>query len=212
MSNRPLRLGLTGGIGSGKSTVGQFLIALGAALVDADAAARSVTAAGGSAIEPVRQIFGADFITADGAMDRERMRALAFSEPDAKRRLEAIVHPLVGLAIESQARAALQQGSRCIVFDIPLLVESGRWPQKLDRILVVDCSAETQIARVMQRNGLPADAVQKIIASQATRQQRVAAADAVIFNDGLTLQGLQVQVLQAAHHFGLSFAEPEAAA
>jgi dephospho-CoA kinase len=194
----PLRLGLTGGIGSGKSTVAHMLVELGAALVDADAVARSVTAPGGAAIEAIRAAFGDDFIGADGAMDRARMRAHVFSAPQAKQQLEAIVHPLVGLATEAQASAALARGSRCVVFDIPLLVESGRWPARLDRVLVVDCSTETQIAR-----GLTPEAVQQIIATQATRARRLAAADAVLYNDGMDLHQLGGCVEALARHFGL---------
>jgi dephospho-CoA kinase len=198
-----MRLGLTGGIGSGKSTVAQMLVKRGAALVDADAVARSVTAPGGLAIEPIRAEFGQDYIGPDGAMDRERMRALAFSVPGAKQRLEAIVHPLVGQETQRQAQAAFSAGKACVVFDIPLLVESGHWPQKLNRILVVDCSPETQIARVMQRSGLARDAIEKIMAAQAPRSRRLRAADAVIYNDGLTLAQLEAQVEQVTIHFGL---------
>jgi dephospho-CoA kinase len=198
-----MRLGLTGGIGSGKSTVARMLVKLGAALVDADAVARSVTAPGGLAIEPIRAEFGQDYIGADGAMDRERMRALAFSVPGAKQRLEAIVHPLVGQETQRQAQAAFSAGKACVVFDIPLLVESGHWPQRLNRILVVDCSPETQIARVTQRSGLAREAIEKIMAAQAPRLKRLRAADAVIHNDGLTLAQLEAQVEQVAIHFGL---------
>jgi dephospho-CoA kinase len=198
-----LRLGLTGGIGSGKSTVAQMLVARGAALVDADAAARSVTAAGGSAINAIRSEFGPDYIDAAGAMDRVRMRALAFTTPNAKQRLEAIVHPLVGQETQTRAQAALRSGARCIVYDIPLLVETSHWLDTLDRILVVDATAATQIARVAARNGLEPEAIQQIIAMQATRQQRLRAADAVVFNDGLTLESLQRVVDEIASHFGL---------
>lgn len=198
-----LRLGLTGGIGSGKSTVARMLVARGAVLVDADAAARSVTAAGGAAIHAIRAEFGPDYIDAAGAMDRVRMRALAFSTPNAKQRLEAIVHPLVGQETQTRAQAALQSGARCIVYDIPLLVETSHWLDTLDRILVVDATAETQIARVAARNGLVPEAIQQIIAMQATRQQRLRSADAVVFNDGLTLESLRRVVDEIASHFGL---------
>ncbi len=197
------RLGLTGGIGSGKSTVAQMLADLGAAIIDADAIARSVTLPGGGAIGPIATEFGSAFITPQGALDRERMRELAFADAGAKRRLEAIIHPLVGQETQRQADAAVQQGCRCIVFDIPLLVESGRWRQNLDRILVLDCSAATQIERVMARSSLSRVAVQQIIAAQAPRLLRLAAADAVIANDGLPLAQLQAQVRQIAARFGL---------
>ena len=189
-----MRLGLTGGIGSGKSTVAQMLVDEGAALVDADACSRAVTAAGGAAIAPLRQAFGDAFIQADGALDRERMRELVFREPEAKRTLESIVHPLVGQAIATQARDAIAHGHRWVVFDVPLLVESGRWRQQVDRVLVVDCSPQTQIDRVIARNGLGRSAVEAIMASQAPRARRLAAADYVICNDGLSLQGLRDEV------------------
>ena len=198
-----LRIGLTGGIGSGKSTVAQMLEDLGATIIDADAIARATTAAGGAAIAPIRTTFGAQFISAEGGLDRDRMRELAFSEPEAKKRLESIVHPLVGQAIESQFKAAQSAGARCVVFDIPLLVESDNWHDRLDKILVVDCLEDTQIARVRARNGLDEATVHKIIQAQASRAERLAIADLVIFNDGLTLEQLRDEVLKVAHHFGL---------
>jgi dephospho-CoA kinase len=199
-----LRVGLTGGIGSGKSTVLAMLARLGAAVIDADALSRATTAAGGAAIAEIRRVFGPDFITAQGALDRERMRAHTFSDPDARKRLEAIIHPLVGAESARQVDAALAANARCIVFDIPLLVESGRWRQQVDRVLVVDCSVETQVARVMQRSGLTEEGVRAIIAAQATREQRLAAADLVICNEGLSLEQLAGEVEQAAQRFGLS--------
>jgi dephospho-CoA kinase len=198
-----LRLGLTGGIGSGKSTVAQMLHALGAQVVDADAIARQVTAAHGTAIESIRTAFGPVFVTPDGAMDRDRMRALAFTDPDAKKRLEAIVHPLVGQGIEAQYQAAQAAGARCVVFDIPLLVESGHWRSRLDKVLVVDCLESTQITRVMARSPLTQATVRQIIQAQASRAQRLAIADSVIFNDGLTLAQLEQEVQKAAQNFGL---------
>lgn len=198
-----MRVGLTGGIGSGKSTVARMLVELGAALVDADAIARGVTAAGGPAVPEIRLAFGDAFINADGALDRERMRALAFNEPGARQRLEAIVHPLVGQETARQAQEAVASGHRCLVFDIPLLVESGRWRQQVDQVLVVDCSAETQITRVMARSGLAREAVQAVIAAQAPRAVRLAAADCVICNEGLSLVQLQREVASLAPRFGL---------
>ncbi len=198
-----VRLGLTGGIGSGKSTVAQMLAELGAAIIDADAVARGVTLPGGPAIDPIAREFGRDFITTQGALDRDRMRELAFADAGAKRRLEAIVHPLVGQEIQRQADSALRQGVRCIVFDIPLLVESGRWRQTLDRVLVLDCSSETQLERVMARSKLSRAAALQIMAAQAPRLLRLAAADMVIANDGLPLTLLRAQVLQIAARFGL---------
>ena len=198
-----LRVGLTGGIGSGKSTVGGMLRDLGAALIDADQIARSVTAAGGSAIPQIREVFGDDFVDASGALDRARMRDLVFSDAGAKGRLEAIVHPLVGQTTWATAAAAEKAGHKAIVFDIPLLVESRRWPSQLDCVVVVDCTHETQIARVQQRNGLAREAIQSIIAAQVSREQRRAAADWVIFNDGLSLLDLQTKAREIARQFGL---------
>jgi len=197
------RIGLTGGIGSGKSTVLAMLQALGAAPIDADAISRATTAAGGAAIAAIRAHFGPDFVTADGALDRARMRERAYAHPQARRELEAIIHPLVGEEIARQVDAALAAGARCIVFDIPLLVESGRWRAQLDRVLVVDCDVETQVARVVARSKLSADEVRAIIAAQAPRALRLAAADVVICNEGLTLEALRHEVEQAALSFGL---------
>jgi dephospho-CoA kinase len=180
-----------------------MLATRGAAVIDADAISRSTTAPGGSAIGAIALGFGAAFITPEGALDRERMRTHAYADPQARSRLEAIIHPLVGQEIARQVEAALASGTPCIVFDIPLLVESGRWRSQVDRVLVVDCEPETQIARVAARSGLGADAVRAIMAAQASRAQRLAAADIVICNEGLTLVQLEAQVLQAAKRFGL---------
>lgn len=197
------RIGLTGGIGSGKSTVLAMLQSLGAVPIDADAISRATTAPGGAAIPAIRAQFGADFVTADGALDRARMRERAYAHPEARRELEAIIHPLVGEEIARQVDAALAAGARCIVFDIPLLVESGRWRAQLDRVLVVDCEPETQVARVVARSNLAPDEVRAIIAAQAPRALRLQAADVVICNEGLTLEALRHEVEQAAHSFGL---------
>ncbi len=199
-----VRLGLTGGIGSGKSTVAQLLVARGAGLVDADAIARHLTLAGGLAIPALVSTFGPDYLTADGAMDREKMRLRVFDDPTAKQRLEAIIHPLVGLETQKQAARAVAQGALCIVFDVPLLVESNTWRQKVDRVLVVDCTPEVQIQRVMARNQLPRPAVEKIIASQASRARRLRASDFVIFNADLSMAQLTDEVDQLTRLFGLS--------
>lgn len=203
--NRPtnLHLGLTGGIGSGKSTVAAMLTTLGAFVIDADAISRQTTAAGGAAIDDIRREFGPHVIAADGALDRNQMRELVFRNPDARARLEAIVHPLVRLETLRQTRAAHDAGHRCIVFDVPLLVESNHWRQQLDRVLVVDCTASTQIERTMRRDGLERSTVESILASQSGREARLRAADIVIFNEGLTLDELEREVRQAAAGFGL---------
>lgn len=203
MAIAPHRLGLTGGIGSGKSTVATALALLGAALIDADAISRTATASGGTAISALKSTFGPALISRDGALDRDQMRSLVYSDPTAKARLEAIVHPVVGLEIAKQAQQAEEAGAPCIVFDIPLLVESGHWRTRLNRVLVIDCTEDTQIARVMGRNGLTADEVRRIVAAQATRKQRLASADLVVFNDGISLDHLAQQVREIGTQFGL---------
>ena len=200
----PVRLGLTGGIGSGKSTVAHMLLGLGAGLVDADAISRQLTAAGGLAMPAITAAFGPDFVDASGALERDRVRQLVHSEPAARLRLEAIIHPLVGLEGQRQAALLAEQACPCIVFDIPLLVESAHWRQNLDHVLVVDCTNEVQINRVMVRNQLSRVQVQSIIASQASRSSRLAAADSVIFNVDLSLDALAAQLQKISTRFGLS--------
>lgn len=197
------RIGLTGGIGSGKSTVARMLVTCGATLIDADAISRQLTAPGGAAISELAQQFGRHIITGEGAMDRDRMRQLAFSDPAIKGQLEAIIHPLVSQESTRQFKAAMQAGGTCVVFDIPLLVESGHWRQQLDHVLVVDCTQETQITRVMARNALSREMVLKIMGGQASRRQRLAAADACICNDSLSLEALGQQVRELGRSFGL---------
>lgn len=204
MSRKPLRLGLTGGIGSGKSTVASILARAGAAVMDADAISRSLTQAGGRAIPAILAEFGETLIGPDGAMDREAMRALVFSNPSSKRQLEAIVHPLVGQVLQEQSNAAVAAGHACLVYDVPLLVESGdRWRRQVDWVCVVDCEVETQIHRVMARNQLGRADVERIISQQASRQQRLACADAVIFNEGIDLAHLERLVHEMMTRFGL---------
>ncbi len=203
-SSRIWRLGLTGGIGSGKSTVAGMLAELGAAIIDADAISRSLTAPGGRAIDAIAQQFGAHMIGADGAMDRQAMRERVFQDPQARQQLEAIIHPLVGDIGREQTEAALQSGKLCLVHDVPLLVESGRrWRTLVDRVWVVDCEVHTQRERVMARSGLDGTEVDRVIASQASRAQRLACADVVIYNQALSLAQLRQQVHKAAQHFGL---------
>jgi dephospho-CoA kinase len=200
------RIGLTGGIGSGKSTVAQELRDLGAEVIDADQLAREVSAAHGPAIEPLRKQFGARSIGADGGMDRAWMRALAFADADARRALEAIVHPLVEQA--TQARVVRAPPGAVIVFEVPLLVESGRWRARVDRILVVDCDEATQAARVTQRPGWAADTARQVILQQATRAARRSAADAVIDNTQLSRAELWAQVRALWVLWGLPPARP----
>ena len=187
-----LRIGLTGGIGSGKSTVARRLAALGALVVDTDALAHALTAPGGAALPAIVAAFGADMIGADGAMDRARMRALVFGQPAERQRLEAILHPMIGEATRAQASRA--GAGQAVVFDVPLLAESGSWRARVDRVVVVDCTEAAQVARVVQRSGWAADAVERTIAQQASRAQRRAIADAVIFNEALSLAQLDAEV------------------
>ena len=181
---RPLVVGLTGGIGSGKSTVADQLVARGAALVDTDRIAHELTAPGGAAIAPIRAEFGDSVIAADGRMDRSAMRALAFSDPLARKRLEAILHPLIRQHTEDGIAAALQAGAPYVLVAIPLLVEGGKGRGRHDRILVVDCPPDVQVERVMRRSQLPREQVDAIMAAQASREQRLAVADDVVDNGG----------------------------
>ena len=177
-------IGLTGGIGSGKSTVADRLVAHGAALVDTDAIAHALTGPGGDAIEPIRAAFGDAVVAADGRMDRAAMRAIAFSDPGARKRLEGILHPMIRARTQSDIAAAVRDGAPYVIVAVPLLVESGDWRGRYDRVLVVDCPPEVQVERVMARSALPREQVDAILAAQATRAQRLAAADDVIDNGG----------------------------
>ena len=189
--HRALAIGLTGGIGSGKSSVARCLVDCGARLVDTDAIARSLTLPGGAALPALAAAFGADFIGADGGLDRDRLRDLVFADPAAKARLEAILHPLIGAEALRQAQ---DHGAHPVVFDVPLLAESSPWRRRVDRVLVVDCPESTQVERVMQRSGWTEDAVRRVIAQQARRDARRAIADAVIYNEGLSLDALAAEV------------------
>ncbi|MDO5692239.1 MAG: dephospho-CoA kinase [Pseudomonadota bacterium] len=200
-----LLIGLTGGIGSGKSTVSRMLAERGAAVIDADAISRATTAPGGSAIPAIAKTFGPALIGDDGALDRAAMRELVFCDASARQHLEAIIHPLVGQETDRQAEQALAAGHPMLVFDVPLLVESGpRWRGRVDRVWVVDCDPETQIERVITRNQLPREQVEQILAAQSPRAQRLAAADTALFNGaGITLDALRHHVQIAATAFGL---------
>lgn len=197
-------LGLTGGIGSGKSTVALSLARRGAVVIDADQISRSLTAAGGAALPAIADMFGAELIDGKGALDRLRMRELVFAKAEARQQLESIIHPLVARETRRQTQQAIEQGRKLVVHDIPLLVESGRWRSELDAILVVDCREATQIARVTARSGLTQQAVQAIIAAQASRAQRLATADWVIYNDeGVGIDALDTCGAQIASWFEL---------
>ncbi|KVQ16882.1 dephospho-CoA kinase [Burkholderia ubonensis] len=186
-----LAVGLTGGIGSGKTTVADLFAARGASIVDTDLIAHRITAPGGLAMPAIEQAFGPDFVAADGSLDRAKMRALIFSDDAARRRLEAITHPLIRTETDREGR---QARGAYVMFVVPLLVESGSWKSRVDRVLVVDCDVETQIARVMRRNRFTREQVEAIIARQATRDARLAAADDVIVNDATTPDALSAQV------------------
>ena len=187
------RIGLTGGIGSGKSTVGAMLASIGATLIDTDLIARRLTLAGGAAIAAIREAFGEHAIAADGSLDRPRMRLAAFDDPDVRTRLEAILHPLIGAEAERQAAVA-PKDAPALVFDVPLLIESGRWRSRVDTVWVVDCDEALQVERVAARPGWSEAAARAVIAQQATRQQRRAGADAVIHNAGISLVELGEEV------------------
>jgi dephospho-CoA kinase len=188
------RFGLTGGIGSGKSTVARMLVECGAHLVDTDAIARSLTLAGGAGIAPISAAFGAEVIAADGALDRERMRAIVFTDGAARKRLEGILHPLIGQ--RAALEAAVAEPGQPVVFDVPLLAESLHWRERVQRIIVVDCSEATQAARVSARPGWTLESAQRVIAQQAPRTARRAIADAVIHNDSIAIEALADKVRQ----------------
>ncbi|HXZ94163.1 MAG TPA: dephospho-CoA kinase [Burkholderiales bacterium] len=183
-------VGLTGGIGSGKSAAAEEFARLGAAVVDTDAIAHELTAPGGAAIEGIRRLFGDACIDASGAMDRRKVRQLVFDDPAARKRLEGLLHPMI--REESERRIAAATGPY-VVQVVPLLVESGDYRSRVDRVLVVDCPEQTQLARVSARSGLSGEEVRRIIAAQIPRGQRLAAADDVIDNSG-TLEDLCRQV------------------
>jgi dephospho-CoA kinase len=193
----PFSIGLTGGIGSGKSLVADMFAALGAVLIDTDRIAHQLSGPGGLAMPAIAAQFGPDFIDAHGAMDRARMRSAVFSDPAAKRRLEAILHPLI--RIETERAAAEAQGAYRI-FVVPLLVESGKWKERVSRVLVVDCPEDVQVSRVIARNGLDEAQVRAIMAAQASRQARLDAADDIIVNDaGIAQLTPQVERLHALY-------------
>jgi dephospho-CoA kinase len=175
----PYVVGLTGGIGSGKSAAAQVFEALGATVIDTDAIAHALTAAGGAAIAPIRAAFGAAFITAEGALARARMRELVFADAAKKSALEAILHPLIRERSGELVRAAR---SPYVILMVPLLIESGDYRGRCQRILVVDCPEELQVERVVTRSGIPAAQVRAIMATQASRAARLAAADDVVDN------------------------------
>lgn len=192
-----LKIGLTGGIGSGKSKVADMLAEWGASIIDTDVIAHELTAPDGRAIDAIRREFGDGVVTADNALDRAAMREQVFDDENARRRLESILHPLIHLLALERAESA--QGCY-LVYVVPLLVESGRWRDRVDRICVVDCDPATQVARVQARSGLTPEAIGRIMSAQATREQRLAAADDVILNDASTTPGMLRHRTQQMHN------------
>lgn len=192
--------GLTGGIGSGKSTVACMLAARGASIVDADAQAKALTEPGGRAIDALVQAWGPDVLDANGAMDRAAMRDRVFQSPQDKQRLEAILHPLIAQATQEAIDAA---DHAWVICDVPLLVESVRWRSRLAGVWVVDCTEETQTARVRARNQWPDATIRAVISQQATRKQRLASADIVTFNENYSIQELDAIVGAQADQLGL---------
>lgn len=189
-AQRPYVVGLTGGIGSGKSAAADEFARLGATVVDTDLIAHRLTGPGGAALAAIQRLFGDGFVLPSGAMDRKRMRERVFADTAARKCLEGVLHPMIRDESERQIAAA---GGPYVVHVVPLLVESGHYRRHVDRILVVDCPEATQRARVLARSGLSADEAQAIVRSQASRAERLAAADDVIDNGG-TLEDLRKQV------------------
>ena len=185
--------GLTGGIGSGKSEVARLLVELGARVIDTDEISRQLTARDGLAIPEIGEIFGANYITAEGALDRARMRQLVFSDPASKMRLQNILHPMI--LAETKTRALMPSLAPYTLVVVPLLFESMRYRNWLQRVIVVDCPETEQIRRTMQRNGLDETAVRAIMAQQMTRAMRLHLADEIVHNDG-DLDALKIEVAQ----------------
>ena len=197
-----LVIGLTGGIGSGKSSAAKLFAALGACVIDTDEIAHELTQSHGAAISAIRQNFGVDFITVEGALNREKMRSLVFSDSASRQKLEAILHPLIRMAA---ARSAALASSPYVIMVVPLLLETGDYREMVQRVLVVDCDEQKQIVRAMARSGLSAHEVRAIMATQIARQQRLQQADDVIANDS-NLAHLQQQV-EALHQKYLALAD-----
>jgi dephospho-CoA kinase len=187
-------IGLTGGIGSGKTTVSDLLAELGAGIIDTDLISHQITGPGGAAIPLIVKAFGADFIDPQGALIRTKMRAIVFEDPNARQVLEQITHPLIQQETAKQAFELAKSGVPYLVFVVPLLIESGFWVKLIDYLVVVDCPEETQIQRVMHRNNMTRSDVENILKAQANRDARLAAADAVIENQG-NLDDLKSEVL-----------------
>ncbi len=176
-----LTIALTGGLGSGKSTLARLLVALGAGLIDLDAIAHELTGAGGAAIDALREQFGNQVFDRNGGLDRARVRALVYGDPDARARLEALLHPMIWQRAHQTAQA-LAAGVPYLLFDVPLLTQASMRAHHFDRVVVVDCPVELQVARTLQRGGLDRSEVEAIVAAQPSRSERLALADDVVFN------------------------------
>lgn len=186
----PYVVGLTGGIGCGKSKAAEFFAELGAEVVDTDATSHALTGPGGQAMDPIAAAFGPSYVRPDGALDRARMRSLVFADPAAKARLEAILHPLIRA---ESLRRIRDSAAPYVILVVPLLLETGGYRELLSRVLVVDCDRSRQIARVVARSGLAEDEIGRIMRAQLPRAERVAAADDVLVNDA-DLETLRARV------------------
>jgi dephospho-CoA kinase len=186
-----LKIGLTGGIGSGKTSVSDIFSELGVPVIDTDLVARQLTARDGAALPEIRSAWGESVMRPDGELDRDALRRRIFADPEERRRLEAILHPLIRRQVVAEL-AALD--APYVVVVIPLLVETGNYRELLDRVLVVDCPESLQVERVRARSGLSAEEVSAIISAQADRSSRIAAADDIIVNAANT-RSLREQVL-----------------
>jgi dephospho-CoA kinase len=204
-------VGLTGGIGSGKTFVADLFARRGVTIVDTDVIAHRITAPNGAAMPRIANEFGAEFVTPDGSLDRAKMRGLVFADDSAKARLEAITHPIIRAETERQMKAA---AGPYVIAVVPLFVESGVWRTRVDRVLVVDCSVETQVARVTRRNGFTREQVLAIITRQAPREARLAAADDVLLNEDSSQEQLadEVRRLHESYLLLSGAAQPERAA
>ena len=202
------RVGITGGIGSGKSTVATQLKSLGAGVIDADAISRHLTSSHGEAMNAIVEKFGDEYQLADGSLDRSRMRELVFNQKDRRKELEQILHPLIQNEMKNQFETMKKNGIKLVVFDLPLLAESSKWRKNLDKIIVVDCSVETQVSSVLTRDAqnnnrttpMTRDLVINIIASQASRKDRLKLADVIILNDEITRQQLNDEIGQISEY------------
>lgn len=193
-NRRPFRkIGLTGGIGCGKSLAAEEFTRLGVEVIDSDALAHQVTSPGGEAIPAIRQAFGEEYLAQDGSLNRSKMREYVFSHKPALTLLESITHPLIRKASQAAVDVALQKNPPYLLFMIPLLFESNDWQNKFEKIIVLDCSPQTQIQRVMARNHHSRQDVEKIMAAQISREERLKHADFIIKNDG-TIHELYQQV------------------